>query len=149
MSPSTKPCNSASLTRGPCSRMTLSFDHAQIGGGRTGRTRWSFGFGNFAQRGARACQTHDENGSRNFQDSRGLRITELFKRDKQQSLPLVEREGQKRSREFVARRSRNRQIPGGARPARGEIFLLHMRLAAHPSGRQPFAVPFREQRVEV
>ncbi len=87
--------------------------------------------------------------SRNFQDSRGLRITEPLKHDKQQSLPLFEREGLERSREFAARRSLNRQISGGARPARGEIFLLHMSLAAHPSGRNPCAVPFREQRIEV
>ncbi len=78
-----------------------------------------------------------------------MRITEPFKHDKQQSLPLFERDGQQGSREFVARRRSDRQVPSGARPARGEIFLLDMSPANHPFGRQFFAVPFREQRIEV
>ena len=89
-------------------------------------------------------------GPRNFQYARGLRMGEPFQRDKQQSLPLFKRKSKERIGKFAAwRGGGGRHFPGGARPARVEIFLLHVSFGAQPSGCQPLAVPFGQQRIEV
>ena len=65
-----------------------------------------------------------------FKISRRMRIVEPFQHDKQQSLPLHQRKSKERIGKFVARQGRKGRLPGGARPARAGIFLLHVSFGA-------------------
>ena len=89
------------------------------------------------QRGAGARQTRDQNGPRDLQYARGLRIGEAFQDNEQQSLPFFECKVQQRGGKIIARRGGEWHFPGGAPAADIEIFLFQMCLSHVSLGAQP------------